>query len=65
MKSGKIQYEIREAFDSGGSMEESKSKIVVQFTHEEDDVTLDQSKEVIEDLKRTNMKHEFWRSFGF
>jgi len=65
MRGGKIQYEIREASDSGSSMEESKSKVVVQFTHDFDDVTLDQSKEVIEDLKRTNLKHEFWKKFGF
>jgi len=65
MKGGRIQYEIREASDSGSSIEESKSKVLVQFSNEIDEMTLDQTKEVVEDLRRTNLKHEFWKKVGF
>ena len=41
MKGGRIQYEIREASDSGSSIEESKSKVLVQFSNELDEMTLD------------------------
>lgn len=42
MKGGKIQYEIREATsDSGSSMEECKQKVVIQFSHDDEEITLD------------------------
>ena len=46
-------------------LEESKQRAVVQFTHEHSDVSPEQAKEVFDDLKQTNMKHEFWKKFGF
>ena len=38
---------------------------MIQFSHNDEEPSPDQTKEVLEDLKRTNMKHDFWKKFGF
>ena len=51
--------------NSNSDIEESKQKVVIQFTHDHSDVSPEHMKEALEDLRSTHMKHEFWKKFGF
>lgn len=71
LRAAKIKFELHpEGHMTSGSeiVEESKVSaqgIGIQFTHHPESVTVDQENEVMEQLRRSQLKHAFWKQLGF
>ena len=59
LKSGKILYERV----NGSDLEETKTAL--QFSHNDEEISEEQIQNVLGDLKLSDMKHDFWKRFGF
>lgn len=59
LKSGKILYERV----NGSDLEETKTGL--QFSHNDEEISEEQIQNVLGDLKLSDMKHDFWKRFGF
>lgn len=70
LRAGKVRFELHPEGRVNGTIEEEESKVSIgqigiQFSHEASSVTVDQENEVMEQLKRSGLKHSFWKKFGF